>query len=248
MGGGLLASGSFAIGGCTAGGSNPIPEQTGEFGPTGEVSIDLNCGELVVTAAGGPGWQVGGTTSGDPPQVTASATSLAVRGDDVAFPIGGVDLEQRWEIALPVEPVLRVEIGVNAGSARVDLEGASISAFVLELNAGEIVADLAASAELGELSVGVNAGSVAIELPDAPFNGSLDVNAGEIRFCVPAETGLRVETDSSIVASYNLGDLREVAEDEWESANYATATNQIELRIEANAGSIRLDPAGTCDA
>ena len=78
------------------------------------------------------------------------------------------------------------------------------------------------------------------------MTGGIEVNAGSVRLCAPDDVALRLETEV-VLGAVETGDsgLVEV-EGGWETPGYDTAPTRIELRVQANLGSIRLDPTEGC--
>ena len=119
-----------------------------------------------------------------------------------------------------------VEVGLNAGSATVDL--------------GRRAGDR-------ELQMELNAGSrPASRCPNLSMTGTIQANAGSVRLCVPAGVGLRIETGGSVAASYDFHDLVQDGS-VWTSPGYDDAPVRIDLRTDGTAASFTLDPEGGCD-
>ncbi|HET7726488.1 MAG TPA: DUF5668 domain-containing protein [Candidatus Limnocylindrales bacterium] len=234
-----------ALGGCGIGdgGGTAFAGRDGSLGAAARVQVELNCGELVLATAAGTGWTVTGRDDdGVGPDVEATASSLRVASRDRTPFFGDHD---EWEVTLPTDAMLDLEVSVNAGSGRVDLGGANTSAVSLDVNAGDIDADLDGAASVESLTVSVNAGSAQLTLPDASLRGSVSANAGSVELCRSAETAIRITTSESITSSYDFPGLVQRG-DTYESPGFADADVRIELDASANAGSIALDPEGGC--
>ena len=94
---------------------------------------------------------------------------------------------------------------------------------------------------------GINAGSLGLYLPAVSTTGTIEANAGSIRLCAPPGVALRLHTEDSVLSSYDFGSAGLVqVGDTWETPGYDTAVTRIELQIDANAGSFRLDPEEGC--
>jgi hypothetical protein len=107
--------------------------------------------------------------------------------------------------------------------------------------------DLGSVERIGDLQVGLNAGSVELTLPNLSMTGSIEANAGSVQLCAPPGAGLRLETNDSIVASYDYGDRGLIKNGStWQSPGFDTAAVKILLRTQANAGSFSLDPKDGC--
>jgi hypothetical protein len=247
IGGGILAGGGFAIGTCGDGGSRETFEtRDGSLGPSATVSIDLDCGNLAIGAGDGSTWRIEGESDGGAaPRIEASSDRLTIRDANRGGPIGFVDDGQRWQVTLPREATLDLDVQANAGEVRLDLAGVTAREVRIEANAGQVRADLGSMTDLNRLDLSVNAGAARVTFPTRSFEGSLDVNAGQILMCAPAGVGLRIRTGDAFAASYNLADLVDVG-GAWESPGYATAELRIELAVDANAGQVTLNPDGGC--
>jgi hypothetical protein len=257
---GILAGSFLAVGfagfgaignigtGCGFGGGEgtAFASQSGQLGANARVRMELNCGEAVITAAPGSGWTLAGTDrDGDGPDVRQSADRLEIRSRDRRG-IGWGDGDS-WQIGLPTESELDLEISLNAGEVNVDLPGAQLRRTDVQVNAGSITLNLLGAAAMQTLNASVNAGSLSISLPPTSLSGSVSANAGAIELCVSPGTGLRIRAEDNIVASYNFAErglLR--TGNVWESPDWATAETRIDLSASANAGSVTLNPEGGC--
>jgi hypothetical protein len=100
---------------------------------------------------------------------------------------------------------------------------------------------------LGDLNVGLNAGSLDLTLPNRSFSGSIHANAGSVTLCAPPGAALKLNTSESIVASYDFEDHGLVKSGStWQTPGFETAAVRIELDTQANAGSFSLDPKEGC--
>jgi Domain of unknown function (DUF5668) len=259
--GGLLVAGTFGVmvGGSLAGGFSGIgdlsggvcssdgdgvtfADRSGDFGSSATVSIELDCGTLGIATTPGSGWAVRGADGdGRGPDVASSDDELEVDpSDDRWSPTA-------WLIALPTDPRLEVGLQLNAGQLRAEFPDANLDILDLEVNAGQAIVDLTGVTAIDGIDVGVNAGELALTLPSVAMTGSIEVNAGNVRICAPPDVALRLETDSSVLASTDFSDAGLVRRDDaWESPGYDTATTRIEMRVQANLGNVDLDPAEGC--
>ena len=243
LAGGFGGFGSLPSGVCRIGDDGtPFADRTGSFAGSASVDIELGCGTLVVGAVPGTGWAVRGTDGdGQGPEVNASADELEVDAED------GRSSPTAWLVDLPQEPSLDVGLQLNAGSLQARFPGAHLLELDLEVNAGQARIDLTGAADIGAIDVGVNAGELALTLPSDSMTGSVEVNAGSVRLCAPADVALRIETEGSVLASTDLGDAGLVQVDgTWMTPGYDVAPIRIDLDIQANLGSVRLDPPEGC--
>jgi len=252
MAGGLLAGGAAGIGtgACGPGGATtPFPTRDGSLtGSSASIDLDLNCGNVTVSVAPGTTWRVDGQDrDGIGPNISADNDSLRVRSrDDDGF-FEAINDRETWRVSLPDSVLLDVNLNLNAGSSSLDLGGAAVETLDLDLNAGSAILDLASLRELGDLRVGINAGSLELTLPNQSLTGSIEANAGSVQLCVPPGVALRLNTAESIVSSYDFeGEGLVKQGSTWETPGFGTATVRIELDTAANAGSISLNPEEGC--
>ncbi|OGO59000.1 MAG: hypothetical protein A2V85_01120 [Chloroflexi bacterium RBG_16_72_14] len=253
LGGSLLATGiSGPFSGCGigvgSGAGTPFETRTGTFGAEARVDLDLSCGEVQVSSAAGSGWSVAGTDAdGEGPDVSVSGDRLRVRAPErsgIQFMRGG----QRWQVTLPEDPLLELDLSVNAGSARLDLGVAHVSDANVSVNAGDARLDLSGTQGLGSLNASVNAGAAGLTLPAESLTGSVSANLGSIELCVPSGVGLRFRGVDDALSSNNFT-ARGLSESDgtWTSADFASATIRMDLSTSASLGSITLNPENGCD-
>lgn len=252
--GGLLSGGieGFGVTACGPG------SQTAAFatrdgaltGTSAAIDLQLNCGDATVSTTSGNGWRVEGSDrNGNGPNLNANNDSLSVRSHDSdGGPFGMVGERETWRIALPDAVRLDLAMELNAGSSMIDLGNASVHTLRLDVNAGSAVLDLGSVRELGDLHIQLDLGSLNLTLPNQSFSGSVEANAGSVNLCVPPGAGLKLRTNDSIVASYDVGDHGMVKTGStWQTPGFDAAAVRIELDTQANAGSFSLNPEGGCD-
>lgn len=250
IGGSMIASGFRipAIGGCGIGDApgTPFAAQRGDLADGARVSLEMNCGEMTVRTSTGTGWTLSGTDrDGRGPDVQAAADRLRVASRDRTGI--GIGPGEDWQLALPAGPSFRLDLTLNAGSARLDLAGARVTDASASVNAGAVVLDLGRALDLARVSASANAGSLSVTLPALSLTGSVSANAGSIELCVPERVGLRIRTSDNLTASYDLGRAGLVQRGStWESPGYDTETTRIDLSASANAGSVVLNPEDGC--
>lgn len=254
MGGALLATGfqgfdaPFVCG--DERGAVAFAEQRGTFdGARVSVTVAMNCGDVVVDSAAGTGWQLtGADDDGRGPAIDASGNSLVIRSRDQDGPLSALGKRDRWDITLPTDPVLDVDLSVNAGSATATLDGTTLGTVTGSVNAGSMVVAAAQVAGLERLDIEVNAGSAAVDLPARSVRGSLSVNAGSIEVCTPPDAGVRFVMEDNFAAGNNFAESGLTQRgDAWESTNLASAAVRLEFDVDANAGSVTLNPEDGCD-
>ena len=253
MVGGLLGVGvgSISTGFCGSdSGSVAFPSRDGTFAGPGSVDLRLDCGQMTVAVAPGSVWHVAGSDAdGSGPTVDSTDASLSVRSrPGNGAPFFGFGARDTWQITVPDATTIDVDLRVNAGSANVDLGGASLGGLHLQQNAGSAVVDLATVKAIGVLDARLNAGSLGLTLPNATLTGTIIANAGSVRLCAPAGAALKLRTGENIVGSYDYDGHGLVKDGStWTTPGFDTAAVKIELQTSANAGSFTLDPEDGCD-
>jgi hypothetical protein len=251
--GGLLASGPDL--GSIAGCGNPngsvgtaTSQDNGTFPGSASARIQMTCGVLDVSTAPGNGWSFEGRDpEGDGATLVQSPSSLDLSApvqSSAFWSIGG-NHNRNWRVSLPEDPTLDLSVGINAGSAQVDLTGAHLSRLDAEINAADVRLDLSGTS-VPSIQVRVNAGSGHVELPAASSaTASLSVNAGSLDVCLSSRSGLRIHS-SGALASTTLPTAGSWNGDTWTSVNFAGATYRIDLQVDANLASVNVNAAGGC--
>lgn len=248
--GGLVSTGTgLPFVGCGAGDPGAAFEpQSGELASNVGVSIDFRCGELSARTGAGATWEVAGESGdGRPPAIERTSDELRIEAASSNGIFGFAGKRERWEVTLPADPSIDLDVTLNAGEGRLTLAGAHLEAADVTVNAGSLRLDLRDVADAGRLDGTVNAGSAVVWLPERPLEGDLTVNAGSLTICAPEDIGLRLITGDNVISSNDFGDEGLVrSEDAWESPDFATAPIRIVLEVTANAGSLSLNPGQTC--
>ena len=246
LGTGVWGFGGF--GGCTGSGGQglPFPAMTGTLGGESQLTIDVDCGALTLAPASGSGYRIEGEDAdGRGPIVDATGATLRIASRDGGqlFRSG----RDHWRMSLGTDPTLRLDVQANAGSLDLDLAAMHVPELVVSVNAGEAKIDMRTVARASTLTASTNAGTIRIDLPVEDMRGSLAANAGTIALCAPPGVALRFRVHDNITARYDFirGGLLHRG-DAWESPDYAAAEVRLEFDASANAGTIRIDPAGTC--
>jgi hypothetical protein len=230
-------------------GTTTFESRSGTFGNSADVDLQLDCGRLDIHGVTGGGWTFDGRGDADrEPAVDADGDSLRVRSRDADFRVGLVGRRDAWQVGVPTGVPLSLRVQLNAGQAALAPGAVQLRQLDVQFNAGAVTIDLGSAVSLEELDLQGNAGSASLTLPNASVTGRLQVNAGSIEFCTPPGAGLRVRTGDNPIGSYDLdGEGLERNGDTWESDGFDSAAVQIDLRAEANVGSITLNPEDGCD-
>ena len=247
--GGVIATGSLPVGCGGSSDGTPFSGTSGALGATSTVEVRLNCGELRIAPQDGADWSLNGRADPDDvPEVVASADRLEVGSGNRGF-FGPFRDRQVWELSLPREPAIDLDVAVNAGSATLDLAGMRIGRLVVDVNAGDLRLLARDAAALRELDIELNAvGSPAISLPNLSFTGSINANvAASVQICPPDGAGLRLHADENPTATNNYAERGLVrVGDAWETPGFATAAVRIELTTDVNVGRLNLEAEGGC--
>lgn len=249
IGGSVLAAGvGVGLPGCNtgigAGEGTAFTPRTGSLGSGASVQLELSCGELTVAPGSGGAWSVAGRDhQGVGPDIVAATDQLRVRSRDRSG-IGLGATGEQWDVTVPVDPAITLDVSVNAGSARINLAGAHVPDVTVAVNAGEIRLDLSEAAQVGRLSASANAGSLRLRLPAMSLTGSVSANAGSVDLCVPTGVGLRFVAPLS-ANNFEASGLVQNGQT-WTSPGFDGAAARIDLSAEANIGSITLNPEAGC--
>ena len=221
-----------------------VTERHGSFGAAAKVDLSLACGELVLTTGDGSTWQFDAAKGRrDGAVVSDSTDSRSIPSAARPRSFSSLDRGEDWRLRLPTGTLLDLRAEISAGEARLDLAGARIGNLDLALNAGKARLD-AAGATVSRLDVEVNAGAATVLLPGSDVTGALAVNAGSLKVCAPAGLGLHVRGEASLGSTTFNGLVR--VGDAWESPDYATKPFHADLTVEANVGSVVINPEGGC--
>jgi cell wall-active antibiotic response 4TMS protein YvqF len=249
MAGGLVAAGGGLQIGCGGDDSTtPFARESGDLPDGARVGISFRCGDLTVATAEGRTWAVDGASGdGKPPTIRRQTDGVRVEATDDAGVFGFPGTRERWDITLPTEPTIDLDVVLNAGAGTLTLRDAHLASIAATVNAGSLRIDLRDVAAASALDGTVNAGSAVVWLPDLPLEGNVTVNAGSLSICAPDDVGLRLTTGSNPLSSNNFEDEGLVRSgDAWETPGFATAQIRIALDVQANAGSVSLNPRQAC--
>ena len=243
MAGGALAFGSAwvpGLGDC-AGGSDASLQRTAQSGTLSSgasVALTLSCGTLSVSTGGGSTWTLAAAHRGEAPSIGATGSSLSVRASR-----DGIQ-RQEWSLVLPGTELGSLDVTADAAQSTLSLPSVTLVALHVQTNAADVLLD-ATAATISDLQMGVNAGRARMTLGGAT-TGTIRVNAGEVRLCVPPEATLAITVHDQFALETNLGqgDLTQ-AGDTWNRSG-ATGAPVIRLEVEGNAASFTLDPTGGC--
>jgi hypothetical protein len=251
MGGALLAGGPGGLPNAVCGNEHAtgtLPAASGAFDGAASIDLQLDCGELDLTGVAGTDWSFEG--SGDAaraPTIESAGDRLTIRSPESR----GIDIvgrRERWQVSLPRDVPVAINLELNAGRATIAPGAATLREVRVQVNFGGITLDLGEATAVDTVNVQSNAGITALSLPNVSMSGEIQVNAGAVRVCAPPGAALRIRTGESAVSSYDFGRAGLVQDGStWTSPNYDAAAVRIDLEAEANAGSFTLNPEEGCN-
>jgi hypothetical protein len=230
--------------GCSGEVTDRVADDATFDGSAASVELDFNCGDLAVSVADGAGWSVDAGYAGRAePTIETDGDSLRVESPDGGFMVFA-DARQDWEVSLPADPELELDVEANAGTSRLELDGGIFSELSVSMNAGEVRVDLG-GASADAFSLDANAGSVSLVVDgESTATGSISVNAGSVEMCTGDGATVAITiSDPNVTFSHNLdsSDL-DRSGDTWSNAEDAS----VVLDVEGNAASFTLNPNGGC--
>lgn len=129
------------------------------------------------------------------------------------------DSGEHWSIGLNPKVAYDLDLNMGVGTSTIDLSKLTVTN--------------------GKLDVGV--GQVEVRLPSTgKFNFKIDGGVGTLKIRLPGRIGLHVDLDSGL-GSFKAGSrLRSIGDSVYETEGFATASDQITLKINAGIGSINI--------
>jgi hypothetical protein len=185
------------------------------------ILLEPNSGRLSLDALSGREFLAAGSI----PQEQSPEVIKTYRADSVppSFTIRGGDSRVypgnplgEWIIGLTPAIPLAVDVEMGAGSTDLDLTGLQIDHLEVNLGVGEINVTLPASGD---------------------FAGKIEGGVGVVRVYVPEGSALRIQHDSGL-SIFDRPDSYLKSEDSYQSPNYATAANKIDLELAVGVGVV----------
>jgi hypothetical protein len=218
----------------------------GTFTSQADVNLQFDCGTLNVRMTGGNSWTVASGSGDAQPRIEPDGSSLTVASQSDQWWGAG---RHRWIVTLPTAKSHGLQVEANAADTGLDLTGGRFGRLVIHPNAGSLRLDLR-DAIVNQLDLALNAGSASIIAgPDSAISGSMHVNAGSIELCTSGPMRLSFRVMDNIAFSTNLDSSGLVrVGDTWSTPTAISGLRpyQVELSIDGNAGSFRLNPEGGC--
>ncbi|MCP4423179.1 MAG: cell wall-active antibiotics response protein [Chloroflexi bacterium] len=159
---------------------------------------------------------------------------------------GSFTSDDQWQIGLNPRVETDLTLDVSAGSVSLDLSELTLNH--LEVDGGAGSAEIWLPGGDYDVNYDISAGSTKMTLPGYGRHAiEIDGGAGSLTLYLPPGVEARVEVDGG-AGSFRLNEQRfhQVSGDEkdegaWETAAYDNAANQLNLRIDVSAGSVRIE-------
>jgi hypothetical protein len=223
---GLVAIGIwFIIGAVVPTGDGPIEQLTVPLAPAAVdagVQIRFGAGELIGHAAA-PGNLVDGTFEGGV-RSRSDGPNRIVLEQDTTYGLPWLDHGSRWDFGLTGQVPLDLRLDTGASRARLDLRDLRLRS--LELHTGASETNVLLPRAAGATSVRAESGAASL---------TLEVPAG-----VAARIRIRMALGSSQIDQARFP--RTV--DGYQSPDYATATDRIDIDVSGGVGSVKVIGAG----
>ncbi|MAT99724.1 MAG: hypothetical protein CL608_21500 [Anaerolineaceae bacterium] len=149
----------------------------------------------------------------------------------------------RWQLGLNQNVPADLTLEAVAGSSELDLRDVSLETLMLTVSAGDM--ELLLPGGNYDAHLITNAGSSEITLPENGRHAiDLEVNAGSVVLHLPSDMALHVEVQRDLGSfSANDAGLRQVEgqENVWETADYDSAPNRLDLNVHISVGSVTID-------
>jgi hypothetical protein len=197
----------------------------------------------------GTAWSVTGTQSdGKSPDVTVSGPNVTISAKARGSLFGDDPGRADWTVAVPTGAEVGLAITVNAGDTTGNLDRADLGAVSLTMNAGSARLNLAGASAIGDVNATVNAGSAALQLPSSARTADLSLNAGSLDLCLAPGTAVRVRLSGAFGSNnFDEAGLTKVNANTWESPGLDPLGAFLDLRVSATAGSFAVHTDGTCE-
>lgn len=220
----------------------------GTFGGPATVVLSVDCGRLAVSTAAGSDWtaQVG-KVDNLTPDVKSEANRLTIESKTRSNGVGVNQPGDDISVVLPTGVETTLQSSLNLGSSRLDLSNGRFDSVTASTNLGDMRLNLT-GATARALTFTTNLGSASLTLPDTSMTASVTSNLGSLKICVPSGVGLQVTKTNDTLATINweAAGLTKVDATHYQSANWATAVNRIEMTLGTNLGSVSFNPSGGC--
>ena len=194
----------------------------------------------------GTAWSLGGTNGRNrTADVSESTDELSISSSANRTRWGWNAGPDDWDVTLPTGTQLDLETEVNAGRGTLDLAGARLGSFGLDLNAGARHrrprrGGAGPARRHGQRRRGDPAPAGERRLSSV----ALEANAGSVQVCIPDGTEVRLSSQAAL-GSVDTDGLVRVG-DVLETPATTTALAHADLAVTANVGSVTISSEGEC--
>jgi hypothetical protein len=209
------------------------------------VEIDMGAGELAVSGGAAELLEAdfAYNVAEFKPLVEFDDGLLVVRQPEVEGRASIWDVDDyRYEWDLRFNDDVPIEMSVNLGAGRTDLDLGSLTLTRLgvDAGAGEVTVDLGGASSLTRLDVKMGAGKLTLDLTGdwrADLDGKIEGGLGEATLQLPRGVGVRVEVEGGLGAVNASG----LTKDGSAYVNDAYGQSDVTLRIDIEAGVGAID-------
>lgn len=173
------------------------------------------------------------------PEVEYSGGTLAVRTPDVDVKVDSFwdldDYRYEWDLRLNDEVPMEMSVEIGAGRADLELGTLSLARLDVKRGAGEVNVDLSGASSLTRLEIGGGAGQVTVDLTGdwgTDLDANIDGGVGEITVRLPRSVGVRVGVQLGI-GQVNASGFTKDGDD---YVNDAYGESDVTLRIDIGGG------------
>jgi hypothetical protein len=183
-----------------------------------DVRIKFGAGTLT-TAVAAPGFLADGTCRGGVVHRSSGPGNVEL-SQDTTYGLPWLDRESTWTVGLTREVPLDLHLDVGAARATLDLLDLQVRTLELQTGASETRVRLPGAAGMTQVKTGHGAASLTLEVP-----------AG-----VAARIRTRMALGSSQVDETRFPRVGDI----YESVDYATAANKVDIDASGGVGSLRI--------
>lgn len=248
--GAVLAAGVGGLGCLEQSGGVGSASQSGSFATgTAQVRLEMTCGDLYVSRAPGSDWTLQSGGGDAQPAITSSASGLSVKSDDSSNWILSGRHRERWDLALAQDNPVALSLTLNGTRGTLGLGSGPLASLSATLNGSDGRVDLSGATSSGSaiaLASTFNASSVVLLLSNSAIDGSVTLNASSLTVCAPPEAAMRLSSSSTLSSDNFANQGLSRVGNAWQTDNYGSAPQRIDLRVSANVSSLTIDRSGGC--
>ncbi|TSA45642.1 hypothetical protein D4R52_01980 [bacterium] len=185
--------------------------------------------------------------------VSVGASTVKIKGSETGFVSGELKSnitrlvtdnrlsDTTQEVSIRLDGQVRRVAGHFTNDLTVNLPENLPTALTVDAGASNLDMDLSA-VQINDLKIDAGASKLALVLGDKAETGTVEIRAGasSINISLPKDVGAKMGVKANL-SSKTFIDFRQIDEQTYESANYASATKKINLQIDAGASSITVN-------